>query len=610
MPCNHDGLNGKNIFERDSHRSFALRISRHAHGIITMWLINVRTLKLEEFAHAGAVKYAILSHTWGAEEVTFQEFRSVQRRDEQGYSKIQKTCKQALKDGLDYAWVDSCCINKESSAELAKAINSMWQWYYEAEVCYTFLSDLNEQLPDFLPGLDGETELRNSQLARCRWFTRGWTLQELLASNYIRFFNSRWECLGSKHSLAPTISAITGIDETVLQSRDRLFTSTIARKMSWAAGRQTKYVEDRAYSLMGMFGVNMPLLYGEGEGAFTRLQEEIIKTSTDLSIFVWEPLGTKEEQAKADLLFASSPDQFHACGNVVQWQGFDVDRHFQMTNRGVMLDRKLVRFLDSGTFLVLNCRLQDDFRGPLALRLCKRSELSSTLQENIGRGEYLIDIDYDHARGDTWSLHSRLAVYAFGDFDTWRNSDSRAILLRWHPVMLVTTSTAEDNTSATTTVWLKPVGPKKHSEPIRLLEASPSRFWNPHACTMTFSTVRFPITVSSVAKIYLEREDLAVFVAFSVTVWNRGYVVPGGYRGKELQVALSTFSESEALESLDHDVPGMRAYLSLGPTRRLKARVKLERQTMGDVVFVMKFFVKDEKVHSEPKRKSFWKRWK
>ncbi|KAF7621558.1 hypothetical protein AFLA_011855 [Aspergillus flavus NRRL3357] len=170
-----------------------------------MWLLNARTVTLEDFFESQAPSYAILSHTWGAEEVSFQDIQERQEvcKKKKGYQKIIHTCRQALKDGLEYAWVDTCCIDKSSSSELSEAINSMFRWYGKAAVCYAFLADV-------LPGCDP----RDTQgpFATSRWFTRGWTLQELLAPENIVFYASDWSQIASKTELRKELNLITGVD--------------------------------------------------------------------------------------------------------------------------------------------------------------------------------------------------------------------------------------------------------------------------------------------------------------------------------------------------------------------------------------------------------------
>ncbi|RYP52366.1 hypothetical protein DL768_002477 [Monosporascus sp. mg162] len=219
--------------------------------------------------------YAILSHTWGrdGEEVTFQELMEKRGKHKIGYEKIVFCGQQAQRDGLQYFWVDTCCIDKTSSAELTEAINSMFDWYRKAERCYVYLADVckdNGAETDELSRSRWKSAFRAS-----RWFTRGWTLQELIAPSRVEFFSSNHQRLGDKKSLEHTIHEVTRIPLRALQGSP-LPEFTIEQRISWSKGRRTTRPEDKAYSLLGILGVHMPLIYGEGEDeAFDRLQREV-----------------------------------------------------------------------------------------------------------------------------------------------------------------------------------------------------------------------------------------------------------------------------------------------------------------------------------------------
>ncbi|OTA69364.1 HET-domain-containing protein, partial [Hypoxylon sp. EC38] len=252
-----------------------------------MRLLNSKTLELVEFEGDARVKYAILSHTWADEEVSFQDIQKLSLEYEgsgsssvqtkKGYAKIQYCALQAQVDGLEYIWVDTCCIDKSSNAELQEAINSMYRWYNKSEICYAYLSDVQ---PGENPFKEGST------FRKCRWFTRGWTLQELLAPRTLLFFDREWNKMGSKRELAVLIKDITGIESFYLFGSSPKEAS-VAKRMSWASSRSTTRVEDTAYCLLGIFDLYMPMLYGEGETAFKRLQEKIMKESDDPSILAW-----------------------------------------------------------------------------------------------------------------------------------------------------------------------------------------------------------------------------------------------------------------------------------------------------------------------------------
>ncbi|KAI6041046.1 hypothetical protein EDC04DRAFT_2893445 [Pisolithus marmoratus] len=271
-------------------------------------------------------EYAILSHCWGVEkegeqEVLFEDMKQLlimrdkerkEIRGRTGYKKIVQTCRRAQKDGLEWVWIDTCCINKESSSELSEAINSMYKWYANAELCYAYLHDT---LGDYW------TNPRESR-ATPKWFSRGWTLQELIAPKVVHFLDRKWERIGDKAELAWALSEITGIPDKVLKEGLQKALSragnvgrpSVAQIMSWAADRTTTREEDRAYSLLGLLGVHMPMLYGEGKNAFRRLQLEIIRTSNDQSVFAWD---CDRESGWSDSILADDPGCFQDCGAVV-----------------------------------------------------------------------------------------------------------------------------------------------------------------------------------------------------------------------------------------------------------------------------------------------------
>ncbi|KAF5340126.1 hypothetical protein D9758_013149 [Tetrapyrgos nigripes] len=276
-----------------------------------MRLLNTKTVQLKEF-YADIPIYAILSHTWEAEEVSFQDIQNLEvARQKKGYTKVQKACQHALKYNFEWIWIDSCCINKDSSAELSEAINSMYQYYQNAEVCYAYLSDVSagdERAPQ-----DVESDFRNS-----RWFRRGWTLQELLAPSFVVFLDQNWMEVGTKWGLRNVVSSMTSVPVEVLVDGSNMQRASIAQRMSWAAFRQTTRTEDQAYCLMGIFGVNIPPIYGEGGAkAFMRLQQEIIKYSDDRSIFAWTASPDDAYGLYRRGLFARSPFEFGASGDVL-----------------------------------------------------------------------------------------------------------------------------------------------------------------------------------------------------------------------------------------------------------------------------------------------------
>ncbi|TLS25613.1 hypothetical protein PpBr36_07552 [Pyricularia pennisetigena] len=295
-----------------------------------MRLINAGSLELEEFVGA-APPFAILSHTWGRAEVAFQDWLSWRRAasidrnghvanytkqssdalDKEhpqgsGFWKILHACHQARQDGLKYLWCDTNCIDKSSSAELSEAINSMYSWYERSRVCYAYLEDVPP------PGASALSEGGNiwevdSAFRRSRWFTRGWTVQELVGPLHeMKFYTNDWTCLGTKTTLAPLLQEITGVPEKYLLRKEGISGAGLAQRMSWFANRVTSREEDIAYCMLGIFDVNMPLLYGEGSNAFVRLQEEIIKKSDDHSLFAWKWVVELTDRARKSSTMLSS----------------------------------------------------------------------------------------------------------------------------------------------------------------------------------------------------------------------------------------------------------------------------------------------------------------
>ena len=239
--------------------------------------------------------YAILSHTWGADtdEVTFKDLEEGTGERKAGYTKIRFCGKQADNDGLEYFWVDTCCINKPNHTELSEAITSMFRWYRDAAKCYVYLSDVS--IGDHNNN-DQSQQTWESAFRKSRWFTRGWTLQELLAPVSVEFFSREGKRLRDKKLLEQQIHETTGIPFEALRGSP-LSNFSVDERMLWAAKRKTKRKEDKAYSLLGIFDVYMPLMYGEGDNAFSRLKKEIENSSERKSLAPSPAFFSKHEDA-------------------------------------------------------------------------------------------------------------------------------------------------------------------------------------------------------------------------------------------------------------------------------------------------------------------------
>jgi hypothetical protein len=330
-----------------------------------MRLLDSKTLELKEFSENQLPKYAILSHTWWDQEISFQDMQDGSADTKIGYTKIVFSRAQAIADGLDYFWVDTCCIDKSSSAELSEAINSMYRWYRNAQICYAYLADVS---------VHEQPRAADSAFAKSRWFTRGWTLQELIAPSSLVFYSSDWSRIATKSELRGIISEITGIDIAVLEGKDPDCFS-IAQRMSWASKRNTTRVEDIAYCLLGIFGVNMALLYGEGERAFIRLQEEIMKASDDHSLFAWAAKDSDPRMSRG--LLASSPEEFQGAGSILSCHDWTKSSlPYAMTNKGLGITLSLHVTSEQNIYLaLLNCLATNYNNGTLAVYLKRLSSV-------------------------------------------------------------------------------------------------------------------------------------------------------------------------------------------------------------------------------------------
>lgn len=364
-----------------------------------MRLINVESMRLQEFDGAPMPKYAILSHTWG-EEVTFQDIHKSHAPLMAGYGKIKYLCNQAREDGLKFAWIDTCCIDKSSSAELSEAINSMFQWYQAAHICYAYLVDVT-------------LDMFESDFSKSQWFQRGWTLQELLAPERVEFYGTNWVHLGSKSDLIRPISETTGIPELALRRPSTIPTFSIAARMFWARKRETRKVEDTAYCLLGIFGVNMPLLYGEGTKAFRRLQEELIKASDDESLFAWDAWDTLSSwDTLSDDFLAHNPSAFHQGKEIVPIRAKVATNPYSMTNKGLHIHLPLLEVgPDSDgehAFLgILNCQIRNDYSGYIAIPLSATKIPDTFIRRLSSRLRRVSEKDAANAKSRTIYIRQR-----------------------------------------------------------------------------------------------------------------------------------------------------------------------------------------------------------
>ncbi|KAI4271488.1 MAG: hypothetical protein LQ337_005968 [Flavoplaca oasis] len=335
-------------------------------------LLDAESQTLHDFKDEDRPPYAILSHRWAkdpSEEVVFNDMPQFQElSSSRGWKKADSAakligaCQMVLETTIQddvrpkYLWIDTVCIKQDSQMELSTAINSMFRIYQEAHFCLVYLADY--------PTADVQT------IGQSDWFNRGWTLQELLAPTVVNFFDKNWKYLGDKKSLDKELARRTGIQSLYLQDID--FTASVSQRMSWMAGRTVTVPEDAAYCLLGIFGVNMPLIYGEGkERAFLRLQEEIMKYSDDHTLFAWTteyqpPKGTIVQNTG---LLAPSPDCFRSTGHYRRYEDWKNNKPYQMTNKGIAIDFRLRKMRDDDNNLPGN-----RYVAPLNCRHCDKME--------------------------------------------------------------------------------------------------------------------------------------------------------------------------------------------------------------------------------------------
>ncbi|WYZ40798.1 hypothetical protein EsH8_IV_001139 [Colletotrichum jinshuiense] len=301
-----------------------------------MRLLHTGTQQLHTFPFPPPVSYAILSHTWSSpSDDEWTRYNIANTDTTTGtltlHGIIDRACHLAQAEQIEFVWIDAACIVKSSSADISESINLLPKYFKAAAVCFAFLSDL--PCGERMPCQDTWT--------RCQFWNRAWTLQELILPSKIQFYDAQWHPRGERNSntLSSLISHITGIDEDVLTHRKTLCETSVARKMSWAACKEVSKPEDIAYALLGIFDLCMPIVYGEGkERAFRRLQEEIIKSNNDMTLFAWT--CTEDEDCRG--IFANDPENFLEFGRLeAARMPFNFDGLAALTNRGVLFQGQI-----------------------------------------------------------------------------------------------------------------------------------------------------------------------------------------------------------------------------------------------------------------------------
>lgn len=221
----------------------------------------------------------------------------------------------------------------------------MFRWYARAVKCYAYLEDVD------VKSLDPATFA--TKFRQSHWLSRGWTLQELIAPEVVEFYDRNWYAINAKTDMISVLEYVTRIPEAVLRNRHALTRCSIAQRMSWAAMRQTTRIEDEAYCLLGIFDINLPLLYGEGRKAYQRLQEEIIRASAtvDHSILAWKIPDAwsiwsfdhfdENSPVEASTLLAPSPWCFRDAQDIISWANPQAET-FEITKTGLRITASMV----------------------------------------------------------------------------------------------------------------------------------------------------------------------------------------------------------------------------------------------------------------------------
>lgn len=296
--------------------------------------LNFHTGEHTDFREEG---YAVLSHRWIPQEITLDQFGSHVEELRFGagalsplLEKIRGACKTVRSKGIKWIWIDSCCIDKRDLVETTEAINAMYRWYRNSSLCIVYLYDVKKN--DAITTADPHIFDRLGQERPSEWFSRGWTLQELLAPRQLEFYDKEWTYIGTKKEMKTAIATITRINEDYLTGKKDFTTACIAQKMSWMAGRTTTKEEDIAYSMVGLFGITLTPVYGEGMRAFTRLQEILMSSRfMEESLFAWKmPAVNAGDQYNASSdkwaadewgLLAPSPEWFAGCAGIRRLNG-------------------------------------------------------------------------------------------------------------------------------------------------------------------------------------------------------------------------------------------------------------------------------------------------
>ncbi|KAK7996435.1 hypothetical protein PG989_004475 [Apiospora arundinis] len=422
-----------------------------------MRLLNTNTLTLKFFLGENKPQYAILSHTWGNDEILFEDVssgglsqlaeESPWSQEKESLAKVLGSCQLASRKGYDWIWIDTCCIDKSSSAELSEAINSMFRWYEKSAICYAYLSDVYGQVS-------------GQEMSCSRWFSRGWTLQELIAPPNVEFFSAFWEFVGDRNSKSVQIAEFSGIDDFILRHGHHRRCAYIRDAKSdhvtkdlgeeGPTANHTNYRNDHlAYGEIShttseqsstkcdcnggtyvgvpnlttllartrLFDVNMPLIYGEGSKAFSRLLREIAQISDDQSILTWQSPVDRHLQSPSspecypiNSIFPAS--QWTFAHQTTKTNSLATSNNLQVD---IMVCSDFVKFsgrisLTGGCLGILDCTVGSDLRARPAVKLEKAPGVEDVYYLVSQKGyTYVVQMP-DMTRPNQTALDSRYAL--------------------------------------------------------------------------------------------------------------------------------------------------------------------------------------------------------
>lgn len=333
-----------------------------------MRFLHTKTFVLHDFTGPPS-SYAVFFHAHGSDDIGFEDFSKPQMLlCKDGFHRLWQACSRARNHGSEWLWSDAVCIDRGSSTALTEAFNSLARIYQHCIFSIIYLEDL--------PCSDCVGGGLEKRLAKCAWLRNVWVLPQLIFPKHSFIYDRDWAEIGTKASLARQLSLVTSIEQSVLINPAALGEYSVAKRMSWASHLEASRPEDRSFALLGILGVHMPIVYGEGQKAFIRLQEEILRDTNDYSLFAWRPEVPQEYRG----LFAYSPAEFQHFDKGPNGP-FRIKGEVQPISAGIIIhahfhkvDHDIVLPLENTEGFIYSIRLSKSGQG--FVRNCSTSEIS------------------------------------------------------------------------------------------------------------------------------------------------------------------------------------------------------------------------------------------